>query len=100
MNILEQFRHILMGNIFVFMKIKLWIKQEVNRWHGKIWECKYTNQMNCKIVFLCSRLHAHTVCVCYKSLGTCYTHAYKCAINFFRPVYGPFKSDVTTKKPF
>lgn len=31
MNILEQFRHILMGNICVFMKIKLWIKQEVNR---------------------------------------------------------------------
>lgn len=56
--------------------------------------------MNCKIAFLCIRLHAHTVCVCYKSLGMCYTHAYKCAINFFRPVYGPFKSGVTTKKPF
>lgn len=51
-------------------------------------------------LYFCALGYMHTVCVCYKSLGTCYTHAYKCAINFFRPVYGPFKSDVTTKKPF
>ena len=46
--IIKENKYIIKENIFVFMKIKIWIKRKVNRRYAKIQKCRYINQLKSK----------------------------------------------------